>query len=71
MDWVYSTEQYQADTVQNLADAYVRFLEGIVDHCASTEAGGYTPSDFPLADLNEDKLSKLSNILEAIDSDQN
>jgi amino acid adenylation domain-containing protein/non-ribosomal peptide synthase protein (TIGR01720 family) len=69
VDWVYSTEQYHANTVQNLADAYVRSVETIVDHCASAEAGGYTPSDFPLADLNEDKLSKLANVLEAIDSE--
>jgi non-ribosomal peptide synthase protein (TIGR01720 family) len=69
IDWVYSTEQYHAETVQNLAGAYARFLESIVEHCASTEAGGYTPSDFPLADLNEDKLSKLADVIEALDSE--
>ena len=70
VDWVYSTEHYQADTVQNLADAYVRFLEAIIDHCVNAEAGGYTPSDFPLADLNEDKLGKLADVIDAIDSDK-
>jgi non-ribosomal peptide synthase protein (TIGR01720 family) len=70
VDWVYSTEQYHAETVQNLADAYARFLESIIEHCASTEAGGYTPSDFPLADLNEDKLSKLADVIKTIDSEK-
>ena len=68
VDWVYSTEHYQADTIQKLAAAYVRFLEAIIDHCLSADAGSFTPSDFPLADLNEDKLSQLTNIIDAIDS---
>jgi len=71
VDWVYSTDHYQADTIQKLAAAYIRALEAIIDHCLSTDAGSFTPSDFPLADLNEDKLSQLANILDAIDSDLN
>jgi non-ribosomal peptide synthase protein (TIGR01720 family) len=68
--WVYSADHYQAETIQELAAGYIRSLAAIIDHCVSADAGGFTPSDFPLADLNEDKLSKLADILEAIDSDQ-
>jgi non-ribosomal peptide synthase protein (TIGR01720 family) len=69
VDWLFSPEHYQADTVQNLADAYVRFLEAIIDHCMNAEDSRHTPSDFPLADLNEDKLSQLTDILDSIDSE--
>jgi non-ribosomal peptide synthase protein (TIGR01720 family) len=69
VDWIYSTEHYQADTIQKLAAANVHFLETIIDHCLSADAGGFTPSDFPLADLNEDQLNQLTNILDAIDSE--
>ena len=71
VDWVYSSEHYQADTIQKLAAAYVRFLEAIIDDCMSADAGGFTPSDFPLADLDEKKLTQLADVIKAIDSDLN
>ena len=68
VDWVYSPDHYHADTIQKLATAYIRFIEAIIDHCVSAGAGSFTPSDFPLADLNEEELSRLGNIIDAIDS---
>ena len=48
-----------------LAEDYVEALSGIIAHCQSPDAGGYTPSDFPGAKLVQkdlDKfLSKLKN----------
>jgi non-ribosomal peptide synthase protein (TIGR01720 family) len=67
--WVYSTDHYQAETIQELAAAYIRFLQAIIDHCLSAEAGGFTPSDFPLADLDEKKLRRLADVIKAIDSE--
>ena len=69
VDWDYSIEHYQAETIEKLAADYIRFLEAIIDHCVSADAGSFTPSDFPLADLNEDKLNQLANIIDAIDSE--
>jgi non-ribosomal peptide synthase protein (TIGR01720 family) len=67
--WVYSTDHYQAETIQELAAAYIRFLQAIIDHCLSAEAGGFTPSDFPLADLDEKKLRRRADVIKAIDSE--
>ncbi|MGF1480498.1 MAG: amino acid adenylation domain-containing protein [Cyanophyceae cyanobacterium] len=47
------------ETVAQLADGYGRALRSLVQHCQSPEAGGYTPSDFPDAALDQTDLDKL------------
>ena len=69
VEWVYSTELYQADTIRKLAAAYTHHIEAIVDHCLKSDEGSFTPSDFPLAGLNDDKLRQLADIIDAIDSE--
>jgi hypothetical protein len=34
-------------------------LENLIDHCQTLSAGGFTPSDFPEADLNQEELDDL------------
>ena len=68
VSWGYSTEIYRQETIATLAGAYVQSLRTIIEHCRSEEAGGYTPSDFPLAQLDQDKLEKLSLLLRDIDN---
>ena len=64
----YSTRVHHEETIAGLAAAYVQSLRAIIQHCTSEEAGGYTPSDFPLAQLDSDKLEKLSLLLKNIDN---
>lgn len=68
VSWGYSSEIYRQETIATLATAYVQSLRTIIEHCRSEEAGGYTPSDFPLAQLDQDKLEKLSLLLKDIDN---
>jgi hypothetical protein len=42
-----------------LADWYIEALQGLIAHCRSPEAGAYTPSDFPLAELDRKQLDKV------------
>ncbi|HET6709994.1 non-ribosomal peptide synthetase, partial [Amycolatopsis sp.] len=51
--WEYSENLHSATTVQRLADEFAEALAGIVRHCAEPGAGGRTPSDFPLAGLDQ------------------
>jgi amino acid adenylation domain-containing protein/non-ribosomal peptide synthase protein (TIGR01720 family) len=67
VSWSYSGQVHRQETIAALAAAYVRSLRAIIEHCASEEAGGYTPSDFPLAQLDNDKLERLSLLLKDID----
>ncbi|MEV5320350.1 non-ribosomal peptide synthase/polyketide synthase [Streptomyces sp. NPDC052687] len=57
--WHYSDQVHDEDTVRALADAMTRALAAITEHCARPGAGGRTPSDFPLARLDQDRLDRL------------
>ena len=57
--WHYSDQVHDEDTVRALADGMTRALAAIAEHCARPGAGGRTPSDFPLARLDQDRLDRL------------
>ncbi|GAA1265801.1 hypothetical protein GCM10009677_17410 [Sphaerisporangium rubeum] len=58
-DWYYSAGLHDAATVERVARDYVAALTGLVEHCLSPDAGGLTPSDFPLAGLNDATLAAI------------
>ncbi|MDM8557190.1 non-ribosomal peptide synthase/polyketide synthase [Candidatus Parabeggiatoa sp. HSG14] len=60
LTWSYSGEQYQAQTIEELADNYQQQLQLLIEHC--TTHYGYTPSDFPLTILSQSQLDPLANI---------
>ncbi|MEM7350069.1 MAG: amino acid adenylation domain-containing protein [Acidobacteriota bacterium] len=57
--WTYSREQYDPATVHSLATRYLSRLSGLIEHCCSPQAGGWTPADFPLAALDQAGLDRL------------
>jgi amino acid adenylation domain-containing protein/non-ribosomal peptide synthase protein (TIGR01720 family) len=60
LEWIYSERVYQRSTIQRLAQGYITALQGLIAHCQSPQAFGYTPSDFPEAqELSQEKLDKL------------
>ncbi|MGV9251182.1 non-ribosomal peptide synthase/polyketide synthase [Streptomyces sp. NPDC003697] len=58
--WHYSRERHREQTVTGLAEGMVRALEEIVAHCARPDAGGRTPSDFPLARLDQAAVDRVA-----------
>jgi non-ribosomal peptide synthase protein (TIGR01720 family) len=68
MVWSYSENLHRRETIERLAEAYTTTLRDIIAHCRSPEAGGYTPSDFPMANLDQRKLDK---VLSKLDASQN
>ncbi|MEU2060469.1 non-ribosomal peptide synthase/polyketide synthase [Streptomyces sp. NPDC013455] len=59
LGWTYPAAVYDADTVRRLAEETLAALREIVAHCARPGAGGRTPSDFPLAGLDQARLDRL------------
>jgi non-ribosomal peptide synthase protein (TIGR01720 family) len=57
--WTYSRELHDEATVRGVAEAFLAELRGLIEHCCSAEAGGVTPSDFPLAGLDQATLDRL------------
>ncbi len=60
LSWHYSENVHHEATVRRLADAFVRTLREIVAHCASPDAGGCTPADFPLARLDQAAVDRIA-----------
>ena len=55
----YSEALHRPETVERLAGGLARELRELIAHCRSPGAGGYTPSDFPLARLEQAALDTL------------
>jgi non-ribosomal peptide synthase protein (TIGR01720 family) len=54
--WHYSDTVHKQTTIERLANNYADTLSRLVQHCVSDGAGGFTPSDFPEAGLDQDEL---------------
>ena len=59
MAWLYSENLHQRATIERFADGFAEALRSIIDHCLSPEAGGHTPSDFLVADMDQRELDQL------------
>ena len=59
MGFFYGTARYDRATVERLAEAYGDALRSIIEHCRNPQAGGFTPSDFPEAGLDQAALDAL------------
>jgi amino acid adenylation domain-containing protein/non-ribosomal peptide synthase protein (TIGR01720 family) len=59
LEWTYSEQIHQRSTVEQLAQGFVEALRSLIAHCQSPEAGGYTPSDFQKAKVNQKDLDHL------------
>ncbi|AOS64065.1 non-ribosomal peptide synthase/amino acid adenylation enzyme [Actinoalloteichus hymeniacidonis] len=55
----YSAEVHDEATIAELARRFQTALAEIVEHCATPGAGGATPSDFPLARLDQATVDRI------------
>jgi non-ribosomal peptide synthase protein (TIGR01720 family) len=63
LDWTYSEAVHRRETVEALAGSFLRTLQELIEHCRSPEAGGFTPSDFPLAELDQAALERVAELI--------
>lgn len=59
LDWTYSDQCHRRETIAQVAAQTMAALRSLIAHCTSPEAGGYTPSDFPQANLNQAALNQV------------
>ncbi|HEX6290386.1 MAG TPA: amino acid adenylation domain-containing protein [Herpetosiphonaceae bacterium] len=59
LEWAYSANRHERSTIERLVAAYERALRSLIAHCLSPDAGGYTPSDFPLARVDQAALDRV------------
>ncbi|WP_447008461.1 amino acid adenylation domain-containing protein [Saccharothrix isguenensis] len=59
LSWYYSDGVHDEGTVRRLAEGLADALREVVEHCARRGVGGRTPSDFPLAGLDQAAVDRL------------
>ncbi|MFD0305958.1 non-ribosomal peptide synthase/polyketide synthase [Streptomyces sp. NPDC127119] len=57
--WHYSRRLHREETVNGLAAGMLRALQDVVAHCAEPDAGGRTPSDFPLVRIDQTAVDRV------------
>ena len=57
--WTYSRNLHQPQRIEHVAERFIAALQQIIDHCRHEDAGGYTASDFPLAQLTQRELDEV------------
>jgi amino acid adenylation domain-containing protein len=62
--WNYSAARFRRGTIEALAQEFLAALRALAAHCQSPAARGYTPSDFPLAGLDQRALDQLVLMVE-------
>ncbi|MBV6286777.1 amino acid adenylation domain-containing protein, partial [Pseudomonas sp. MAFF 301350] len=66
LNWTFSRAMFAPASVQRLAEEYALELAQLIAHCTSGQAGGVTPSDFPLAALDQGQLDALPVDVQAL-----
>ncbi len=59
VNWTYSQDIYHRNTIVNLAENFIESLKVLINLSQSQETIGFTPSDFPEAEINQQDLDKL------------
>jgi non-ribosomal peptide synthase protein (TIGR01720 family) len=59
LDWSYSAAIHRLATIEFVAKTYLEELRAVLAHCKDPASGGYTPSDFPDMELDQDALDAL------------
>ena len=59
LTWTYSSQIHNRATVERLAYRYLDVLGTLIDHCCQLGVRGYTPSDFPLAQLDQATIDRI------------
>ncbi|HEX2926803.1 MAG TPA: condensation domain-containing protein, partial [Ruminiclostridium sp.] len=58
VNWNYSRNIYKESLAQDIAQRFMDILRKLMEYCR-TEQGGFTPSDFPLTELTQEKIDSL------------
>ncbi|HEY0607135.1 MAG TPA: condensation domain-containing protein, partial [Herpetosiphonaceae bacterium] len=63
LQWRYGEQIHRRAAIEGFAEHCMAALRAIINHCLAPEAGGFTPSDFPAARVNQKELDKLFGMI--------
>jgi amino acid adenylation domain-containing protein/non-ribosomal peptide synthase protein (TIGR01720 family) len=61
VNWTYGADVHRRETVEGLAERFRDRLEELIRHALLSAASGSTPSDFPLARLDQGTVDRLAD----------
>ena len=64
ISWSYANALYTKEFIQDLLENYKSNLKLLLTHCTEENTGSYTSSDFPEAQLSQDDLDSLLNMID-------
>jgi amino acid adenylation domain-containing protein/non-ribosomal peptide synthase protein (TIGR01720 family) len=64
VSWSHGERRHRRETVERLAERFLAALRELIGHCLAPDAGGFTPSDFPAAVLDQKSLDRLLGTLQ-------
>lgn len=59
INWSYATHAFRRLTMEALGTLFVNNIGAVISHCLHSGGTGYTPSDFPEANISQDDLDML------------
>ncbi|MBV1880989.1 MAG: amino acid adenylation domain-containing protein [Pseudomonadales bacterium] len=68
LEWTFSNERFNVQSIETVASRYITLLTEIIEHCIDTRYFGYTPSDFPLAELTQETIDQQFGQTAAIEN---
>jgi hypothetical protein len=63
-DWTFSRDVHTTAAITAVARRFRSWLEALVQGSGAAAGSVFTPSDFPLANVNQDQLDKLMRKLQ-------
>jgi amino acid adenylation domain-containing protein/non-ribosomal peptide synthase protein (TIGR01720 family) len=63
VNWSYSDQLHRRERIEEVATRYMERLRELIDHCRSEGAGGFTPSDFPVAEMTQKEFMQIASLL--------
>lgn len=70
LELTYSEQLHKRETIDRLAQYFLDALHDLIEHIRAPDAGSLIPSDFPLANLDAEKFSRLAKLIGQMDQDQ-
>ncbi|MEO1353029.1 MAG: amino acid adenylation domain-containing protein, partial [Cyanobacteria bacterium J06635_15] len=64
VSWTYSRNIHDRTTVEKLAQSYLQAIRTLIEHCQLEDTFGYTPSDFPDAQLDQVDIDEILESLQ-------
>jgi amino acid adenylation domain-containing protein/non-ribosomal peptide synthase protein (TIGR01720 family) len=60
VSYAYSEAVHRRSTIEGLGQSFLSALARLIAHCVAPGVGGFTPSDFPLAEVDQRTLDRLA-----------